>query len=122
MVLLMKPLEPHPPLETLPIGTRSCRVGALTADHLVTHREDVSVIAETALAGNLFADTAVMSANVRLTRALIEEHHPDISDEEIRRWMSAALSTSVAMEWVRQAQALRPRLPRARQRIGLAAG
>jgi hypothetical protein len=104
----MKPLEPDLPLQTLPIGTLSCKVGALTAAHLVAHWEDARTIAETTAVGKPFAGTAVVLANVRLMRALIEEHQPDVSEEEIQRWMSPALSSMVVMEWVRQAHALRP--------------
>lgn len=88
------------PIKELPIGFERYAVGQLTIDQLSAGVRDLQICARSVK--NFLLAPEVCAAWIRLTLALVAEHHPDLESRTVARWFSVALFEMVAREWTRQ--------------------
>jgi hypothetical protein len=87
------------PLSAIPIGPTSYPVATLTAADLRARSADVALMAKSSgqpITGKM------LEAYARMTMALINGQHPELTLEYVMSWESPALCTMVAMEFERQ--------------------
>jgi len=87
------------PIATIPIGSKSYLVATLTSEQLRARDADVALLASRS-GKELTGEVGVSYG--RITLALIQGEHPELTLECIVGWLSTALCVMVALELERQ--------------------
>lgn len=97
----MTPLVCHvpEPLEALPIGPKLYPVAQLGPLALVIYKDEIALLAKSA---GVPIEGDYRRAYVRIVKALVDGHFPELTDDYVALWLSQGLCNAAALEMLRQ--------------------